>query len=214
MLDVLLVEATAEERARVVDCLKGQAPLRLCAAVADGPALHAALAQERPQLLLVNGDAPGQPRRLACLRTLAPLGLPTLLYSQAPAELDLPTLLAYKVRGLIDKGHLATLPQALTAVAQGQLWFAPELLQRLYTAALTGPSSPLPVAAALTLREQQVLQLFWAAWSREQVARYLGISLNSVKTHLQHIRHKLGCHSLDELRIKAMPNAPAPIACG
>jgi DNA-binding NarL/FixJ family response regulator len=212
MLDVLLVEATAEEGARVAECLKGKAPLRLCAAVADGPALHAALAQERPQLLLVNADAPGQ-TRLACLRTLAPLGLPTLLYSQAPAELDLPTLLAYKVRGLIDKEQFSTLPQALMVVAQGQLWFDPELLQRLYTAALTERVSPLPVAT-LTLREQQVLQLFWAAWSREQVARYLGISLNSVKTHLQHIRHKLGCHSLDELRIKAMPNAPAPIACG
>lgn len=213
MLEVLLVGAGSEEGVWIAQCIEGHAQLHLCAAVAAGPSLYAAIAQGRPHLLLVNADAPGQ-ARLAFLQRIAPLGLPLVLYSQAPAELDLHMLLAYKVRGLIDTAHFASLSQVLMAVAQGQLWFAPELLQSLYTAALTEQASPLPLAA-LTLREQQVLNLFWAAWSREQVATYLGISLNSVKSHLQHIRHKLGCHSLDELRIsRTTTNAPVTLGCG
>lgn len=211
MLDVLLVEAGLEEGAAVAQCLE-HAQLNLCATVAARPSFHVAVTQWRPHILLVNADTPVCPE-LTFLQTIVPLGLPLVLYSQAPDELDLHTLLAYKVKGLIDISHLESLPQALIAVAQGQLWFAPDLLQSLYTTALMEPDTP-SLLATLTLREQQVLNLFWAAWSREQMATYLGISLNSVKTHLQHIRHKLGCHSLDELRIKAMPNAPAPIACG
>lgn len=52
----------------------------------------------------------------------------------------------------------------------------------------------------LSLQEQRVLRLFVAGLSKREIAQELVISVNTVKTHLQHIYQKLHVTSRAEAR--------------
>ena len=64
-------------------------------------------------------------------------------------------------------------------------------------ARLPGSSPPLslPLSEALSKQERRVLQLLATGLSSPEIARTLVISLNTVKTHLKHIFHKLDVHT-------------------
>jgi DNA-binding CsgD family transcriptional regulator len=50
----------------------------------------------------------------------------------------------------------------------------------------------------LTTREQQVLELLSEGLSSNTISKRLGISLTTVRNHIQHIQAKLGVHSQSE----------------
>jgi DNA-binding CsgD family transcriptional regulator len=68
----------------------------------------------------------------------------------------------------------------------------------LRSRALAGPPPLVPVDAALTPREVEVLT--WAArgWSDEEIGALLTISVGTVGKHLEHAYDKLGVHSRPE----------------
>lgn len=79
-------------------------------------------------------------------------------------------------------------------VAQGDGWLDPAVTQRVLTAFRERPTSghrP-AVAADLTSREIDVLQLVGRGRSNTEIADALVISEGTVKTHLSHIFDKLG----------------------
>lgn len=53
------------------------------------------------------------------------------------------------------------------------------------------PSHVAVDGAGLTAREQELLPLLEADKTNKEIAEALGISLNTVRTHTRHIRHKL-----------------------
>ncbi len=53
------------------------------------------------------------------------------------------------------------------------------------------PALPAP-SARLTKRELQIVALIGQRFSNEQIANALFISMNTLKTHMRHIRQKLG----------------------
>lgn len=61
------------------------------------------------------------------------------------------------------------------------------------------PSGDLPQAPeALTAREREVLSLVAAGLSSERIGRRLGISPATVRTHVEHVRGKLGARTRAE----------------
>lgn len=78
---------------------------------------------------------------------------------------------------------------AVTAVLRGDTPISPDMV-----GALIG-SRPSPPGGDLTHRESEVLQLIGAGRSNQQTARELGISVHTVRNHVQHILDKLGAHS-------------------
>jgi DNA-binding CsgD family transcriptional regulator len=60
----------------------------------------------------------------------------------------------------------------------------------------------------LSPREWEVLALGAAGLSRAEIAAALWISVGTVRTHLEHIRTKLGVHSSAAAAAKALPYAP------
>jgi DNA-binding NarL/FixJ family response regulator len=54
------------------------------------------------------------------------------------------------------------------------------------------PRHTFPRAGALTRREQQVLELLVKGASTETIATEMGVSGNTVRTHVQNVLHKLG----------------------
>jgi len=66
-------------------------------------------------------------------------------------------------------------------------------------AAPTPPGNPAAVASlGLTPRELEVLQLLAAGQANKEIARALGVSPNTVKTHLARLFEKLGAGSRTE----------------
>jgi DNA-binding NarL/FixJ family response regulator len=125
----------------------------------------------------------------------------------------------------------ATILEAITAGADGYLLkrtSAPELLAQLetigaggapltadvarsvltllrtQTSPLRGLSTKSPTRLDLTEREQEVLQCLVRGLSYKQVADQLGISLDTVRTHIRGVYKKLQVHTVAEAVSKAI----------
>lgn len=90
------------------------------------------------------------------------------------------------VDALVDKRcDIATLDKVIQRVAEGER-------------VVEGCARPVPQQAArssldyLTEREREVLRLIVAGLSTERMAAVLGVSANTVRTHVQHVLAKLG----------------------
>lgn len=97
---------------------------------------------------------------------------------------------AGRVQALVGKScDLETIDRALRAVEQGK---------RVLTGmpALGAPRrNRLPNGARMTDRETDILGLLVSGASTEDMARSLGVSANTVRTHVQHVLDKLGTHT-------------------
>jgi DNA-binding NarL/FixJ family response regulator len=84
---------------------------------------------------------------------------------------------------------------AVRDVAYGQSFLEPELTRRLAARAATN---------SLSHREVEVLRLVAEGLSNKQVGAELGLSENTVKTHLTRIMGKLNVHDRTSLAMKAV----------
>jgi two-component system NarL family response regulator len=104
----------------------------------------------------------------------------------------------------VDTGHLV---RVIRGVNRGEAWLAPDLLGRVLadlTARMT--SSRANPLAGLSPREREVLQCMVDGLSRTGIAARLGVSGNTVRTHVQHLIAKLGVHSTLESVAVALRN--------
>lgn len=85
--------------------------------------------------------------------------------------------------------------RAVRAVAAGQRFLEPELARRLAARAATN---------ALSQRETAVLRLVAEGMVNKQIGAELGLSENTVKTHIARIMAKLNVHDRTSLAMKAM----------
>lgn len=116
--------------------------------------------------------------------------------SIAATRTALPVHICHPREGFVDDLH---------AIAHGAVhWLPPEwvglaLLDRLrglqVVAADQPAEAPVPTGAPLAPREQEVLHLVAEKLSNAQIAARLGLSENTVRSHLASIRTKLGLHT-------------------
>lgn len=112
----------------------------------------------------------------------------------------------------VDTAHLVNV---IRGVHAGEMWLDPALLGEVMPAMLARALTPTPdLLAALTLREQEVLDCMIAGLSRAEIATTLGVSGNTVRTHTQNLIGKLGVHSSLEavtlaLRSQHYPTPPS-----
>jgi len=78
---------------------------------------------------------------------------------------------------------------AVTAVLRGDTPISPDMVGALLG---TRPGAP---GGDLTPREAEVMELIGTGRSNKQTAHELGISVHTVRNHVQHILDKLGAHS-------------------
>ena len=122
-------------------------------------------------------------------------------------EADLAAALRGGARGyLLKTADSDVLARSIVRVAAGESTLSPEMADKLVAAFQTPAepaAAPPPVAgaagsdptAALSPREQEILDGIARGHSNKAIARELGIAETTVKIHVQHILRKLGLSS-------------------
>jgi len=108
-------------------------------------------------------------------------------------------LVNYGVRGVFfDDDPLINLSKGVSAILRGELWFSRELLVKcLFESRDNDDEAELEKDAAdgggtfLTLREKEILIMIGSGVSNRKIAAFLGISTNTVKTHVYNIYNKI-----------------------
>jgi len=154
----------------------------------------------RPDLALLDASLPDAPTEETVLRlaAMAP-HCRIMLLANLPDTASLVPALSAGADGCL----LKTIPpeQFVSAVRQvlaGAQWVQPELTERFArdrANALARRPEANGSDAPLTSREMDVLRLIVAGYSNAEIARELGISEQTVKTHLSHLMRKIDVRS-------------------
>jgi DNA-binding NarL/FixJ family response regulator len=151
----------------------------------------AAVAQLAPDLVILDHRLPGN-TGASSVRTLKQRSPSTrvLMLTAADERAVLLEAMDAGCDGFVTKRQdIGEVLAAVTAVLRGDTPISPDMV-----GALLG-SRPSPLGGNLTPRESDVMQLIGAGCSNQQTARELGISVHTVRNHVQHILDKLGAHS-------------------
>jgi DNA-binding NarL/FixJ family response regulator len=153
--------------------------------------------EHTPDVVLLDyeGLGPNAEGVVSRLRRLAPR-VRVLVLARRSGEETVVALLRAGAAGLVGKNvDLSTLLSAVRAVAAGEVWaerkVAAKAIEQLAT-----PTPPEPDGrATLTRREWEVVEEVGHGLRNREIARALGISEKTVKTHLNHIFSKLHVES-------------------
>ncbi len=93
------------------------------------------------------------------------------------------------------------LANAIVQVAAGKKYLSPEITGVVIEDSLHPQSQEefSSVAALLSPREREVLQLIAEGWSTKQIASHLYVSIKTIETHRRQIMKKLDLHSIADL---------------
>jgi Response regulator containing a CheY-like receiver domain and an HTH DNA-binding domain len=193
MMPLLVIGHDPGWRARMERILGMRAELEWIGAYAPS--------QQRPghrgiaEILLLDGDDATVER--SPRRPLLPAPRRLYFYRQ-PDVTALLHCIASKAHACLDKqAPPAAVMRAILAVESGMFVTLPSLLQQALdgVSELPGPTLAQGEWATLTGRQREIVH--WAArgMSNKQIARQLGISPETVKTHLHHVFEREGVHN-------------------
>lgn len=142
------------------------------------------------------------PRALLLLRQYADTA-PFVIVADAPTDVMVIDLFAAGARGLVlSECAPGRLVEAVRDVRAGGVHIDPGVARAVLASALTGRRSRGPYG--LTPREQQVLGMLKGGGSNSELAEHMGISPETVKSHVSSILAKLGAadrqHAVDTAR--------------
>jgi DNA-binding NarL/FixJ family response regulator len=108
--------------------------------------------------------------------------------------------LAAGARGWVPKDvSTEQMLSAIDEVVAGRRWLPPELtsevLELLIAQRAEASTSPNPIVRELSARQREVLMLLAEGRNRAEIAEILGLSLNTVRTHIQAMLKKAGVRS-------------------
>ena len=164
---------------------------------ADEDELRQLTSKQTPRVILLDyeGLGPNAEGLVSRLRRLAPRVRVLVLARRSGAQ-TVVSLLRAGAAGLIGKDvDLSVLLNAVRAVAAGEVWAdrkaAAQALEQLAAPVRTESEGQV----ALTRREWEVVEGIGRGLRNRDIARALGISEKTVKTHLNHIFSKLRVES-------------------
>lgn len=96
------------------------------------------------------------------------------------------------VRGIFyNDDPLPNLAKGVPAILNGELWYSRKDLMKVILDANPDSQMAMEIKALLTAREREILVLVASGINNNQIAENLGISRNTVKTHLYNIYNKI-----------------------
>lgn len=188
---ILLADDHAVVRAGISNALKELPELEIVGEVSDGRAVWAALAETRPDALLIDVVMPNfEPLpAIKRIRELYP-ALKILIISAHDDDIYVQGLLATGVDGYHLKDQpLSDLRLAVQQVLAGRRWISHVLLDRL----LPRPGAARP--PLLTLRQRELLALLQQGYDNQTIALHLGLSIKTIENHLTRLYRQLNVQS-------------------
>lgn len=177
----------------------------LLATVGDGQALLQAVAQHRPDIVILDISMPvmnGIEAARALKSKYPALQLVFVTMHADPAYIR--AAFQAGASGYILKQSLGDeLPQALHTVLQGQIYVTPLIAKDVVDGMVHSDTRPL---VELTARQQEVLQLIVDGLSAKDIAAKLSISHRTVEFHKAQLMQQLDLHSTVELIKFALTN--------
>ncbi len=171
----------------------------------DGASAVAAVAEHRPDVLLLDLRMPGQ-SGLDVLRALAARRLSTRVVLLTAAIRDEEAVEAVKLgtMGLVLKESSPdVLLECVRAVHRGEQRIDPETLNRALRTTLDREATGQAAGGALTPREIEIVRMVAQGLRNRAVAERLAISEGTVKVHLHNIYEKFGVDGRLELLLCA-----------
>jgi len=162
------------------------------------------LASRTPDLLVVDIRLPGM-NGVELIEALKPgFGeLPILVLTMYDeSDLIFDALKAGASGYLLKRTAGDELCEAVRQVQRGGAPMSPSIARKVVRSFLTPPSVPMPPAAKLSPREKEILELLANGALYKEIAGDLGISLDTVRTHLRRIYEKFHVHTRTEAVVK------------
>ena len=175
-----------------------EAQCELLATVGDGQALLKAVAQQHPDIVILDISMPVMNGIEAARALKSQFPSVKLLFVTMHADpAYIRAAFQAGASGYILKQSLGDeLTQALHAVLRGHTYVTPLIAKEVVDGMLNGDSRPL---AELTARQQEVLQLIVDGLSAKDIAGKLNISHRTVEFHKAQLMQQLNLHSTVEL---------------
>jgi len=189
VIRVLLVDDHPVVRRGLTDLLRGVGDVEVVAAVEDGADAASAVLEHRPDVVLMDLSMPRMDGTTATrdVVAVAPETRVVVLTSFAEADQVTGALEAGAVGYLLKDSEPEDLIRGIRDAAAGGAPLSP----RAATALLPGRRAPQPTVT-LSAREREVLALVADGLPNKTIARRLGISEKTVKTHLTRVFTVLG----------------------
>jgi NarL family two-component system response regulator LiaR len=173
--------------------------------VADGAAAVAAVAAERPDVVLMDLVMPGMDG-VEAIRHIAaehPGTRVIALTSFLDDDKVLPAIRAGAAGYLLKDVGPADLVKGIHAVYGGEALLHPAVAARLMEE-VAGAPAPARAADPLTAREDDVLAEIVRGHANKRIALELGISEATVKIHVSSVLHKLGVTDRTQAALRAV----------
>jgi two-component system, NarL family, response regulator LiaR len=192
---VLIADDHAVVRQGLRTFLDLQEDLQVVAEAEDGQAALAAAEREAPDVVLMDLVMPRLDgiAAIRAMRERVPGARVIALTSFGDDERVFPAVRAGAAGYLLKDVEPAELVRSIRIVHAGQSVVHPAVASRLLDElADDGAATGRAPGEALTEREREVLRLIARGQSNKLIARELGVSEKTVKTHVSHILGKLG----------------------
>ncbi len=199
---MLVVDDHAVVREGLRAFLELQDGIEVAGEAADGREAIAASERLRPDVVLMDLVMP-RLDGLAAMRALrerVPGARVIVLTSFLDDDKVLPALRAGAAGYLLKNAAPQDLARAIRSAYAGEVMLDPVVAARLVDA-LAGGGDPLD---RLTPRERQVLELIGRGFPNKLIARELGLSEKTVKTHVGHVLAKLGVSDRTQAAVAAV----------
>lgn len=153
----------------------------------EGEEALRAIAETQPDVVLLDLKMPGLDGQ-GVLDRLQKEGPRVLVLTSATDAERVPAAIAAGAAGFVYKDiDPDALTSAIRTVHAGQMLLAPVAMRGLMSGGANAPSAP-----SLTPRESQVLGLIAKGQTNRQIARALGVSEKTVKTHVTNLLRRIG----------------------
>lgn len=200
---VIIVDPDPLPRRMVREVIEAAPDFVVIAEASDGIEGTELACRHRPDVLLIEATLPGLDG-IAVTRRIGELapGVNVVVFAMArDDDLELRALRAGAQGFLSKEDGVDAMPQALRAVAHGEVAISRALTMRLIKRMRRTPGAGTgmrPVKSQLTAREWEVLDLLSAGATTAEVAEALVVAEDTVNSHVKNVMRKLGVRTRRE----------------
>jgi two-component system nitrate/nitrite response regulator NarL len=199
VIKVLAADSTRMNSQLLTTALERDKRFQVLDSPADVSTVIAAVAKEKPAVIVISAEIDGNPRRgFEVAREIHSLHSETRIVMLVDSSERSQVVEAFRAgaRGVFSRSEsLKSLAKCIFCVSQGQIWANSKELKFLLEA--LGEALPLRVIDArgtelLSRREQEVVRCVAEGLSNREIAQRLGLTEHTVKNYLFRIFDKLG----------------------